>query len=296
MSRLATHHDADGLSSAVLFKHAFGGKVKDVHFPKTFGDVGSECDICLDMTPLNANWEGKVVDHHDQHPEEHKYELYFGHKPTSLLVLEKLEDKIPKEYYWKAAIGAVGDMQPEKIPNVIWKMNPGLLDTIRYTDRWNNNIKEFKIQKYKMLSSGVNALCKIGEEEKAFTILFNADEPDDILENHYLKNAKDVKKKEVNKVFNDNEILDLGQFMYMEYESDLKISGEIAARLEDMSEKTSVAYNRKKDKGSMRGVLTDLVLEEMDGVENIESGGHQIAAGFGNAFGVNMKELLRNII
>ncbi len=204
MVTVATHHDADGIASLCLFIEAQSAHI-EYEFPDEFGGTTEDTDVVLDMTP-DPEFGGKVIDHHPQHEDEEdrNYELFFGHKPASILTLEKYRDKIDRNEYWKVMTGAVGDMAPEKVPSYVWREEPSLLDTISYFKGYSGDDKiSFRLPKFKKLSSGINSLCKIDMPEKAVNVLHRSDSPDDLIYNKECENARSEVRKEEKESFTD---------------------------------------------------------------------------------------------
>ena len=285
MVKIVTHHDADGVSSAILLLKSLGLKYNEVEiiFPEEFGDVTSNPDFCLDMRPDKGSehFIGSVIDHHPGHPKEHDYQLYWEDVPTSVVVFNNFNDLIDSKDRWYAAVGAVGDGQPEKIPYQLFQEFPELLD-IKRTKVYKGKFTEFtELPLYKSISSPVNALIRIGKPIEALRLLWDCKNPSDILKVKEFEIAKAKMWAEINKVLNTKGIsYRIGYYIHVwTIESRYNIGGVIASMDSSDNGVTSIVYNKKTGAGNIRGDLSKLI--EMKFLEHgITAGGHYGFAGF----------------
>lgn len=304
---IRSHHDADGISSLVLYLKANNIDISDVNieFPKVFGEFNDKTNIMLDMTPFNSDYTGLCIDHHDQHPEEHKYSLIFDRiGATALLIFNNFD--IPDEELWKVAVGCIGDVCPEQIPYKVWKKSPELMDLyssvwIDYNNKGGVNLSGR--HSFRLISSPINSASRIGKVDEAFQILYFAESIDDIIYNDTLSKYKTMVRKEVERVFKKagygNRLPEIiGNFVVFEYDSNYRISGIVGAKLHEFFEekKTIIAINRQRDGGSARGVLCNYLKTEMIN-SGFNAGGHSGAMGVSlNGKSISeLKELLREI-
>ena len=272
---IATHDDADGIASAVMLAKALradGVSEIEVVFPEVFGDVDDSVDYCLDMRPLRPDYSGTVIDHHPGHSDERKYRLYWDSVPTGVIVYRYCRGLLPKTDRWIVAVSCVGDGQPESIPSEIWDEFPELLDKIVFGD--------LVIEKYRLLSSGVNSMARIGECKRAFEILYNAKGIDDLIWNDELDNARRKVADELERVRYRCKPIVIGRFMVAEIDSPFKIESRLATELhEKYGNYTVVVYNRRSGNGSIRGVHALYLVDKLNSV-GIQAGGHAGYAGF----------------
>ena len=279
---IATHLDADGIYSAVLFSYAFN--IKDVTIPEEFGDYGSEVHVSLDLgPPINKGFTGVAIDHHT-HPKPMDYHLIHEPCPTGLIVYNLFKDKIPKDMAWKVAGALVGDGQPEKIPNEIWEMfGKELLEKrARIYPQYKVNPKIYKyISVYKLLSAPVNACCRAGYPLEAFKTVRNARTPSDILEHPTFNEMAQKIRNEEEKIWKEYGItgaISLNDYISIfSFGSQHKMSGRIASKLKNIAQdKTWIVINEVRGEISVRG---DLALYVASKLENspFKMGGH---AGF----------------
>jgi len=293
--KIATHHDADGITSAFLFIKTLN-EGYEIMYPDIFGDV-NDVDVVLDMAPINPKFKGTVYDHHPQHMDNHSYKLIWDAVPTSLIIYRQLKDKIPKEECWKTVVGLVGDAQPELTPPEIWKSCPSLLDMELITSEYKNQLSTFQIPKYKLLSSPVNAACRLGFPDIALKSLIKATKPDDILHDETLLSAKAKLKGIMSGVIKNTNPIDLGHIVLWIYDSSARLSGWLATRIEQSTHKTAVVVNKSTGSMSIRGDLALLVVEKLN-KSGIPAGGHPGFSG-GNISKDQIGQLpniLRNIL
>lgn len=282
IKKLSMHDDADGITSAVLMSYIFD--VKKVWAPDDFGVWpikpyilnGKEeipPDACVDMLPQNPLWQGLAIDHHPGHPPEDKrsYQLIHGEAPASVIIYTLFKNYIPQEQRWKVAVGAVGDGQPEIIPPDVWRENPVLLEeTISLWKKYGKYAKGGPLEMssypiYFMLSSGINAACKIPEKwYLAYSVLRNAKSPWDLLNDSSLKASKGFLNDEKTRILSESHPIQLRSGIKIwGFTSETKIERTLAWELNEKDKKTIVAVNTQTGRGSIRGVLATLVYDHL---------------------------------
>jgi hypothetical protein len=282
---LAYHHDADGIASGVLLTHALN--IKYMHSPEIFGHVDHAYNITVDMVPVDPAYSGYVIDHHpgERHfSRDRLYKLIFMDKCATNIVLEVFWNEIPPEHRWKAAVGAVGDYDAENLPLKFWKACPELLRTARSMSAPRRSLSDDRIFPtrypiYKLLSSPVNSLAKIGKPDMAFERLLACKTPMDLLRDTVFKLAGRELDVEVGKSYRESRdnAIDFGSIVYWEIDSGCAIEGELAAKTMDTSRQTCIVYNTQRRKGSIRGDLCQYIKALLP---EINIGGHNIAMGF----------------
>ena len=268
--KISLHTDADGIYSGVLLSTVI--RVREVVFPDIFGEYSDE-DLILDQVPVDPLYDKLVIDHHPQHPENRRYRLIYDTVPTTLIVYNILKDHIPRDRSWLVVGGLVGDGQPELIPSNIWREHPCLLDEIGYMSDYRGDLHFYRTPLWNLLSSPVNALCRCNQPDTAFNIVKNARDPYDIINDPTCRVAKRRVDEEIKKILKDQQPVDLGYVIYWEIDTDLKLCGLLASRSEAMYKKTTIVVNRKNGHISVRGVLSDLIREELS-KKNYNIGGH----------------------
>lgn len=291
--KISAHHDADGITSAVLIASAFGWKSNkvEVEFPEAFGDVSEDADFVVDMHPLNDKFEGTVFDHHSFPPypkrKNRSYKLIHDDIPASAVVYNHFKDSIPIEKAWKVVVGCVGDMQPEAIPINVFKEHPALLSKESWFSWEKDEADEISLSlpQYKLLSSPINAASRLGLHSTAFEILLNAKSPADILFNKTLNLCKTKQKAEVSRVKNTwgkitpRPLVIKDLFMLVVVDSELPVQGMIATAIESKNEElTVIAINRNIGALSIRGTFSNVVSEAIADI-GCDSGGHSSAMG-----------------
>ena len=294
---IAIHHDADGISSAVLLMKSMDKKQSDFEtfFPDVFGSFLDKNSYMVDMTPREG-FEGVCYDHHDQHPDKIDYKLIFGHKPTSALVFEDRFKYLPSNEWWKMAVGCVGDYSVESIPPKVWDSSPSLRDV--HTTVWEEwgelNVQISHYTVYKLIASPINAACRVGKEHIALDKLFNANRPTDLLYDEELNSYKVKVQKEVKRVIKDSGKSDnprlifpgAGDIGLISFRSKLRISGIVSSKIHEVfsgnDAKTIIAINETRGnggKGSIRGNMTGYIASKLSEA-GFATGGHGVAAGF----------------
>ena len=294
---IVCHNDADGVTSAVLFLYAMGLGPDDVkvRVAEYFGQVNPNDRFCFDMVPEDPNWDGQCFDHHPQHPPEteRKYTLIWDNVPTGVIVYKQYKDDIPDEQKWKVAIAAVGDGQPEVIPPEIFDMFPELLDEILWV---REGKVSFTLPRYKLISSGINSLMRVGNYEYALNLLYHAKRPDDLIFNEEAEKARNTIANECYKIAKNSKFVKLGNnIVYLEFESNLDVTGRIASEWQDKLGYTVVAYNITKGKLSIRGDLAMWVGQKLRAA-GVNVGGHPGFMGGELEPGVSLIDKLRSVL
>ena len=295
--KLHCHHDADGITSGVLFYTAMknmGMEVDEIIYPDEFGGVDDweSGDTMVDMTPVDPTIEGMVYDHHPSHPpeSERNYQLVWDSVPASLIVYNEFKDKLDYEDKWKVAVGVSGDGQPQVIPVEIWREYPEL--TIVYRSEYYN--KTYDNPMYMILSSLVNSACRLGTPDISFKVLLDAKSPLDLLNNGTLQdNRKTVSKITKNAQSEGTKILLPKGVVLLTYNSLYSLSGRLASAMAS-SGTTSIALNEQDGSFSVRGALANLIKDILDDYpDDFKIGGHD---GFLGGKCLNDPDLLSKIL
>jgi len=275
--KVAIHHDADGIYATALLVE--GGLIDDFEpvFPNVFGDVSDE-KFTIDMRPIDASYKGIVFDHHPDHPEKHSYKLIWDVVPTTVVVYKRGKRKIPLELTWKVIGGAVGDGQPETVPAEFWKHHSYLINETCLPAKRTVETRTFDLPTYQLLSSPVNAMCRLGSPTTALQIVLDANHPLDILENESLMRAKEEVNKAFSKAWENCRIVDIGKFVLCNFMSEVRLEGIFAQRLADYKRKTVIAINQATGAASIRGTFSQIVVDELR-KRGVECGGHLGFAG-----------------
>lgn len=282
--KIVAHHDADGLSSAILLLKSLNAEPEDVDlsFPDDFGDTSASPDFMVDMRPDSDEFDGTCIDHHPGHSVDRSYKLIWGEEPASVVCFNNFSSLIPTKDSWYSAVGAMGDGQPEKIPTIAFKLFPELLDFERI--RIKQGFTTFKdVPKYRMISSPVNGLIRLGEPKKALMHLWECESPDDIFKVDEFIEAKNKISSKVNSIINSKDGARSkkisNHFTVWVINTKYNVGGIVASRDSNDNDVTSIVYNKRLGKGNCRGDLSKLVEEKL--VENgISCGGHYGFVGF----------------
>jgi len=281
IGKLAVHDDADGISSGILLTYVF--KTHEVMSPDVFGEV-EDSNVCVDMKPLDPNWEGLCFDHHPGHPDEkdRKYKLVWGDEPATKIVYDLFKDYIPEKHHWKMAIGTSGDGRKEIIPLEIWRRFPMLLSNVNATYERYSKLTMYPLPMHLKVVSGINACCKIpGKWYTAYQVLRAAEDPLDVLYDDAINLARKLVSEERKRCIKEYDIIDLNDFIRIwPIESEYKIERGLAWRAEQTDQKTTIVINLKRSSLSIRGVLAELIYQTLQ-KEGYDVGGHP---GFGGGF------------
>ena len=283
---ISMHSDADGIAAGVLA--SYGYKIRKTLFPLTFGGVGGDEAIMLDMMPA-SEFRGVVIDHHPPGLLP-LATIIWGEEPACLIAWELFKDKIPKEHWWKLMVGLMGDGQPELMPNEAWETSKFLLDdygsfvSSKGTDYyWGTPV-------WMQLSSGINALARGQWAEKAFSVLKEANVPYDILENPFVREYKERIAREENEIFREVKPIDLGHVLFWKIASGYNVTGILASRLYETRKKTAFVLNANNGAISVRGLLAYYIKERLASL--VDLGGHRGYCGGILKPNIEIKEVL----
>lgn len=266
---VSSHHDADGVYSAVLLSKVF--EISVIEFPDKFGDYENS-QVSLDLgSPLNKDWNGLVIDHHPHDQSTMKYKLVWDVYPTGLIVYELFKDLIPQEYSWLVSGSLVGDGQPSMIPAEVWENNPELLEMRGsiYESYGKTSLYEYPL--YSLLASPINATCRLGNSYSAYKILKQCRSPDDVISHPVFKEDQDTLNQEYDRVINEfgrdrknrRNTMEIGEFLIIPFESQYRIASRIASSLQSITRKTIISINYKIGEISVRGDLAYLVMNKL---------------------------------
>lgn len=261
------HYDADGVSATHLLKVATGD-VDRVIFPERFGDYRGVSDekesTMVDMKPRNPEYSGFVYDHHPGHPIEadRKYTLVWRTYPTAKIIFEEFKDKIPKEEWWKVACGCVGDGQPYEIPVEVIQEEPSLLLFRSNLYSSYGKVSKSEFPYYLSLSSPINSACRVNQPGLALSCLANAEKPIDLIRNSSLIKAAAKIRSAESSVLRSGDYREIeNQVVYFTFSNEFNIGSRAAAKLQDSFRRTAVVINTDKMAFSIRGILSQYLIE-----------------------------------
>jgi len=266
---VASHHDADGVYSAVLLSKVID--IGNISFPDKFGDY-SESQIALDLgSPLDKDWDGIIIDHHPHDQTDMKYTLIWDIYPTGLIVYELFKKYIPTEYSWLTVGSLVGDGQPSVTPAEIWNDHPTLLEMRGSIYESYGKLNMYEYPLYTLLSSPINATCRVGNPYTAYKILKTCKTPDDVISHPTFKEDQEILNQEYDRIIGEfgrdkkarRNTIEISQFLIIPFESQFKIASRIASSLQPNVKKTVIAINYKTGEISVRGDLAYLLLDKM---------------------------------
>lgn len=289
MTTIFTHHDADGVTSAYFTSFAL--EDPQIVITKKFGETKDweDGDYMTDMRPDNPKVKGTVIDHHLPHPKERNYELITHleengyNAPASLVAWQEFKDKIPKEHWWKLAIGVVGDGQPEKIPAEVIKEHPILMKkvpTSAFTRYGKITINSYPL--YNMLSSGINALLRCGEYDEAMNQMMLAPHPLALYQSSKIKKYKRKVSTEFDRIVGTarssdgtKDIYTFGDLVVIFFKSNLRMTGYISSRLQDsFDNKTLLSIEEASGSMSLRGDLSLYYRDILNTLDYVDLDGH----------------------
>jgi len=272
------HHDADGITSAYFTAYGVRGSKMEI-WDGAFGDTtGLKAgDWMVDMKPIQ-NLEGlNVIDHHLPHPEDRKYNLVVSNRPepATLLCWEYFKDSIPKDQWWKVAIGVNGDGQPELIPPEVFEEHPILLQNWK-TSIYNRYSKwtPYYVPLYKLLSSGINALLRKHDMESAINVMRFSNTPRELLNDDKVIRAKAQVSAEFKKI---TETCDSYSIPYLDiylYKSNFRMTGYVAQTMGSSTDRTTMAINTQDGSGSLRGSLSGYIKYKTRHLDYLTLDGH----------------------
>lgn len=258
---ISTHDDADGMISGLYMARLFDsiGVEVNFEFPEKFGDCDPEVNIVLDQVPLDPDQDAIVIDHHPQHFKRrgYEYQLWYDNVPTSLMVYHLAKKEIPNEE-WKVAVGLVGDGQAELIPSEIWDQHPELFHARLSIYQRGSDMNIYRNPLYTMLSSGINAISRMEEEDNygptlGYQIAKKVESPLELVIHATCEKAKQLQKKEKNRIIYDCAPIDLGKVVFWEIDSIYKMESYMATILESKEKKTVVVINSGSTRVAIRG-------------------------------------------
>lgn len=268
---VASHHDADGISSAVLFKKVVD--YPELEFPEEFG-FSPDADIMLDMTPVEG-FSGLLIDHHPMSLELANNSKWKGfidiYAPTSYWVYQIFKDLIPERETWKAVVGIVGDGRTELIPTEILRKFPELLIETGKVYQNYGKTRVYHLPLYRLISSGINSLARIGKVMMAYNILKEAETPVELLRDSDILDAQEKVDKEVQKCLVGNRVYKFGIVSLIVFNSKFNLQGRIASQLSSELQTTVMAVNMETHKISLRGDLAVFIGERLP---ELQLGGH----------------------
>jgi hypothetical protein len=272
---LSCHRDSDGIFSATILRRIF--KVKEPVKIPPFNEY--DTDLAIDLGfPSNKEYNGIVIDHHPDHPEERKYTLFWDYCPTGLILFKNLKDHIKPEDYWLVVGSLCGDGSPELVPDEIWDSCPELLEGrgILYQAQWKLGVSSNPL--YVFLSSGINSLCRLGFPEAALKILDDIRNPHDLLENQEIKDAIEKMRKEESSIYSSKPIVEsYGNFCLVRIRTSLPqihICGLIGSKLLGVDNNTTyIVLNEGTGEISIRGNLAKYIANKMN-KSGFKAGGH----------------------
>jgi len=271
---LSLHSDADGIYSSSILMDIF--KVSKTTSPP-FNEYNT--DVAIDLGfPSNKNWTGICIDHHPDHPKDRKYKLYWDQVPTGLILYNELRDHIPKESLWKIVGSLVGDGQAERVPDEIWDMFPILLEERGYLGKGQYKLYTSAFPLFYFLSSGINAVSRLGFPLQALEIVNIAKTPLDILDNIEVRDAQEKFRMEEDSIYKSKPVVETikNRFLIIKIHpsSSVNISSYIASKVSgENAGKTIIVINTKTGKVSLRGVLAKYVASKLNNA-GFKSGGH----------------------
>jgi len=273
--KLVSHSDADGIYSAAIVASLF--KIQSIDFPEFH--KYQNCNVALDLGLPEVEWDGILVDHHPVTPEYKVPKKYYsGNVPTGVILYNLFKDKIPKDKTWYVIGSAVGDGQPEVVPKEIWKQYPILLEERGVIYKWKGESRTSEVPMFYYLSSGCNAFCRLGVPQRAFEILMETKDPLEFIENpdvqYYISRARDEEET----IYKSRFIVETyGRIVYVRIttsQENYKFASLIASKLQSGNNfNTYVVLNEKNGELSIRGFLSDLILEYLNS-KGFKCGGH----------------------
>jgi len=299
---LSWHRDADGCFSAALLANSIG--VEFVQSPIEFGDVGPKITHVVDQVPKKATFSGVVMDHHDRHPKKHSYKLVYDTMPSTGIVFQIVKDilkenKTYKEYAWKVVAGLMGDQGVAYVPAEVWRSNPILMSHyMNYWPVWGQEEQwgGLNLPMYKMLASGINALCRMNNKaHAAYTIAKEATSPLQVVFDQTIQDAKKQQRAEVKLIMANHKPIKLNSVLVWGFESEWKLGSYLGTMLSMRKDRweSVLMVNHTTGKLSCRGDRVGLVattLKEAFG-DRMTLEGHMAYRG-GNIGDVTYPELL----
>ena len=272
---LSFHPDPDGIYSASLLMTVF--KIKEVE-ASPFGEYSSQVAVDLGA-PINNNWTGICIDHHPDHPSDRKYKLYYAEYPCGLIIYNELKEYIPREETWKVVGSLTGDGQPERTPDEIWDNFPILLEERGILGKGQYKVYTSAFPLFYFLSSGINALARIGRPIRALEVVCQAKSPLDILDNIEVRDAQEQFKEAEESLYKTRPIVETikNRYIIVKFRPpspNIDITSYIASKISGENPgKTVIVINEDTGKVSLRGVLAKYVSNKLAS-KGFRSGGH----------------------
>ena len=280
---LSFHHDADGVYSASLLMSVF--QIKELKCPP-FNEY--ETQVAVDLGyPKKKDWSGVIIDHHWlDYPEgvlkNPKITCVLDICPTGLIIWKHLKDHIPKEHWWKVVGSLTGDGQPELVPDEIWDQFPMLLEERGVLGRGQYKIWTSAFPLFYYLSSGVNAIARLGFPLQALDIVNQAEGPLDILDHPEVIDAVQRVKSEEDNIYKSRPVVETirNRYVIIRIKTSspaISMAGLIASKVSNNNPgKTIVVMNESNGEVSIRGVQARYVANKLN-TSGFKAGGH---AGF----------------
>lgn len=267
---LASHHDADGVYSAVLLSKIF--EIGDVEFPEVFGDYSVQ-SVATDIgQSLDEDWDGIIFDHHPHNMEGRKYSLIRGDVPAGGVVLEAFKDKIDPKWSWLAAGAFVGDGQGALIPPEVFEQHPTLLENRVSIYESYGKLSFYRYPAYSLLSSPINATCRTGKPYQAYKVLKTCQTANDVLSHPVFKADQLTLNTEMNKLIfsfgKDKKVRRsgrlIGSFLVLPFDSKYRIASRLATKVSvARKDMTIIAINQETGGMSIRGDLAYWLVNKM---------------------------------
>lgn len=292
---ISFHDDADGVYSASLLFFVEGIEIKKmktvpsderlmVESPTEFGNY--KYSVAVDLgAPTNKDWNGICIDHHPNHSKDRKYKLYYDTVPTGLIIWNELKDYIPTDQWWRVAGSLMGDASIHYLPAEIWDAFPQFFDEkgILYRDKWYHT-KVSRTPLYVFLSSGVNALCRLGDPLGALNMCLKYRNPIDLALNTEAMHAKHLLEVEESNILKQQLPIEIIRNRYLltkikSSRPEYSMSGKIASTLSSQYPfLTIIVLNESNGEVSIRGILAKYVADKLS-AKGFKAGGHENASG-----------------
>jgi len=267
---LASHHDADGVYSAVLLSKIF--EIDVIDFPEIFGEY-STASVSLDLgPPTDQSWDGIAFDHHYHLLDEIKYKLVWNHVPTGLIIYELFKNQIPQEDSWLVTGSLVGDGQPALIPPEIFEDHSVLLEGRASIFQSYGKTSVYEYPLYSLLAAPVNACCRTGKPYQAYRILKTCQKPDDVISHPVFIADQQTINNEITRVLGEfgkdksvrRSAKVIKHFLIASFESKFRIASRIATTLKSATRsQTVICFNTGMKEISVRGDLSHWLLEKL---------------------------------
>jgi len=266
--QVAYHGDADGISAVCLLSSIFNvEESRDYPYsPLIFGDY-SNGNIALDLgAPINR-FDGIIIDHHEHTKID--YKLVLGNVPTGLMIYTLFKDKISDNKKWLAVLSCVGDGQPELIPDEVWEQIPELWHGMGniYKSKY-REIKSYPYPLFAKIATPLNALCRIGDLQSAYSIASKATNLRDIITNPLANKAQLEIQKEMSRIYSGADtplmIETVGHFGIVQFSSKYSLASFVATELISSDKyRTFIVINKELREISVRGILSKYITNRL---------------------------------